>query len=64
MTTIKPYRVEVTAKFPVWGERPSIIEVFARNAKDAISRARREVWNSGYTRQDGPMIYRIKKNEA
>jgi hypothetical protein len=58
-TQLKPYRVEVAAKYPPCGERPSVLEVYARTAKDAIRCARREVWRNGHTRQDGPMLYRI-----
>lgn len=60
----KTYQVEVTAKFPAYNEAPGIIEVVATTAKEAISRARKEMARNGYTRQDGPMIYRIKKDEA
>jgi hypothetical protein len=59
----KTYYVEVTAKFPPCGERPGIIEVYASSAKDAISKARKEMWRNGHTRHDGPLIYRIRKDE-
>lgn len=61
---VKTYQVEVTAKFPAYNEEPGVIEVVAATAKEAISRARKEMVRNGYTRQDGPMIYRIKKDEA
>jgi len=38
-------------------DRPGVIEVYARNAKDAISLARREMSNRGYDRHDGPFKY-------
>jgi hypothetical protein len=56
------YRVEVRAKFPACGEYPGMIEVTARNAKDAISIARREMARNGHTRQDGPLVYRIVRD--
>jgi hypothetical protein len=39
-----------------------MIEVTARNAKDAISIARREMARNGHTRQDGPLVYRIVRD--
>lgn len=60
--TLKEYRVEVRAKFPAYGEIPGIIEVVARNAKDAISAARREMARNGHTRQDGPLVYAIARD--
>jgi hypothetical protein len=54
----KTYHVEVAAKFPPCGERPSIIEVWAATAKEAVSKARKEMWRNGHTRHDGPLTYR------
>jgi uncharacterized protein YfaQ (DUF2300 family) len=34
------------------------VEVYAKNAKDAISQARRKVWDQGHDRQEGPLTYR------
>jgi hypothetical protein len=60
---MKLYQIEVTAKFPTWNEVPGLIEVLAKDSKDAISKARREMRNSGNaTRQDGPMRYKVKKD--
>lgn len=56
---MKIYHVEVSLKFPPYGERPSIIEVFAKDSKDAFRKARKEMENNGHTRQDGPLICRL-----
>ena len=60
---MKVYKVEVTAKFPAWGEQPGVIEVFAKDSKTAITKARREMANNGHTRQDGPVKYKVLKDD-
>ncbi len=60
----KTYQVEVSSKFPAYNETPGIVEVIAANAKEAISRARKQVaMEMCRDRHDGPTIYRIKKDE-
>ena len=56
---MKFYQVQVTAKFPAYGEVPGIIEVLARDSKDAIKRARKKVRENGHTSQDGPLSYKV-----
>ena len=57
-------RFEVTVtNTAVAHERPSSIRVFAKNAKEAISRARQAMASMGYTRQDGPFSYSATKWE-
>jgi hypothetical protein len=57
---LKTYEVTVTAKYPAAYERPGILEVQALNAADAIKKARKQMWNNGYDRHDGPQTYRAK----
>jgi hypothetical protein len=55
------YLVTVTAKHPAAGEHPGTFEFDARNSADAVKQARREMWNRGHTRQDGPLIFKVTK---
>ena len=55
---MKNYAVTVTAKYPAVGERPGEIEVTAKDKKDAIKQARREMSDRGHTRQDGPLSFK------
>ena len=58
---VKTYAVTVTFKFPIPGERDGApIEVLARNANEAIKKARQEMSSRGYTRHDGPITYTAK----
>ena len=60
----KTYQVEVSAKFPAYNETPGIVKVVAANAKEAISKARKQMAREMcFSRQDGPTIYRIRKDE-
>lgn len=56
---MKVFKVQVTSKFPAYGEAPGIVEVLARDSKDAIKQARKEVRESGRTSQDGPVSYKV-----
>ena len=56
---MKIYKVQVTAKFPAYGETPGVVEVLARDSKDAIKQARKEVRENGHTSQDGPLSYKV-----
>ncbi len=58
MSALKLYTIEVRSKYPAYLETPGIIELYAKSAKDAIRLARHEMWRSGHTRMDGPIIYR------
>jgi hypothetical protein len=60
----KIYQVEVSSKYPAWNETPGLVEVVAANAKEAISKARKQMAREGnISRQDGPTIYRIKRHD-
>lgn len=58
ITSMRDYLVYVTPKHPVANERVTTIEVSAKNAREACKKARAEIFNRGYTRQDGVMFYR------
>lgn len=58
------YQVEVSAKYPAWNEVASIIEIKAATAKEALSKARKEVARWDLLKQDGPTIYKILKGET
>ena len=53
----KTYEVTVTAKYPATGERPGVLVIDARNAVEAVKKARNEMASNGHTRQDGPLKY-------
>jgi hypothetical protein len=54
------YRVEISAKYPAWNERPEIMEIRAETKKDAIRFARAEMRRSGNVlRSDGPSKYMV-----
>lgn len=59
------YTVTVTPKYPAWNDRGTVFEIVAQNAKEAISKARRQMWNEGtYDRHDGALSYRATKAAA
>ena len=55
------YLVTATLKFPSCFDRGYEFSIIAANAKDAVKKARREVFDAGHTRQDGPIAYRAVK---
>ena len=61
---LKTYKVLVTPKFPSWSDRECVVEVYAKTAKDAISSARKEICRSGRDMHDGPLTYKIAKDEG
>lgn len=54
----KTYRVEARLKFPACYHSGYDFEIIAKTKAEAIKRARKEAFNSGHTRQDGPLIYK------
>lgn len=57
------YLVTVGSKNPIAGERDGTIRVDAKNGKEAISLARREMSDRGYGRFDGPFTYTPKRDD-
>lgn len=55
------YEVTISDKYPVSWETPSVEIIAAKNSKDAIKMARKIVEWNGYTRMDGPKIYKAKR---
>jgi hypothetical protein len=55
----KTYTVTITDKYPAAGERPSQVEVRARNKREAISLVRRAGWRSRY---DSPAVYTAEED--
>lgn len=58
------YEVTVSSKVRIAGEREGTLEVVAKDAKEAVKRARQEMSNRGHTRQDGALIYKARKVES
>ena len=58
MSGLKTYIVTTTFKYPAAGySSDGTIEVAAKNSKDAIKSARKEMSHRGHTRHDGPITY-------
>ena len=58
----KTYKVTATAKYQSWNGTGRTIEVTAASAKEAISRARRQVWIDGtFSKEDGAITYRAER---
>lgn len=58
---IKEYKVTITAKFPAAGERPGVCYYEAYSKADAIKQARRECYDGGMTRYDGPVKFKAEE---
>ena len=58
------YEVTVTSRYPAYNEQPGILQISARNAAEAIKRARREMSRAGHTSQDGPLAYRCRRMDT
>lgn len=59
------YTVTATPKYPAWNDHGQKFEIVAANAKEAISKARKQLWREAlYDRHDGPVTYRAERAEA
>lgn len=59
---MKKYNVEARLKFASCFHSGYDFTIYARTKAEAIKKARREAWNEGHTKQDGPL--RFKAFEA
>ena len=60
---MKSYDVTISMRFPSWSDRPFTLTISAANAKDAISRARRQIASEGnFDRHDGGLTYRAARS--
>lgn len=58
------YLVTVTLRYPAWDSVPAELPIRACTAKEAVSLARQQMardFDSGHTRQDGPLLYRARR---
>jgi len=60
--SVKKFKVVVTAKYPAYGETPGEFNVYASDRNGALRAARKHMSNAGWTKQDGPVLYSIKRD--
>jgi hypothetical protein len=54
---MKKYEVTARLKFPSCYHTGYDFEIYAKNKAEAIKSARKQAFNEGHTKQDGPLSY-------
>lgn len=60
---MKRYKVFISPKYAAWNNRTTAWECDADSKADALSQAKRHVWDSGHDVHDAPLEYQVTELE-